>query len=106
MTPRLILASASPRRSDVLTQLGLDHVVLPAAVDESYLEGETPTEQVERLARSKATAVTDPESGSLVIGGDTVAVGLEGRDQSMSEYWTSDRLDVVGGDVQSSFEDG
>lgn len=74
MTPRLILASASPRRSDVLTQLGLDHVVLPAAVDESYLEGETPTEHVERLARSKATAVTDTESGALVIGGDTVVV--------------------------------
>ena len=74
MTPRLILASASPRRSDVLTQLGLDHVVLPAAVDESYLEGETPTEHVERLARSKATAVTDTESAALVIGGDTVVV--------------------------------
>ena len=74
MTPRLILASASPRRSDVLTQLGLDHVVLPAAVDESYREGETPTEHVERLARAKATTVTRGESGALVIGGDTVVV--------------------------------
>ena len=58
MTPRLILASLSPRRSDVLAQLGLDHLVMPADVDESHLDGETPAEHVERLARaSEATFV-------------------------------------------------
>ncbi len=74
MTPRLILASASPRRSDVLAQLGLDHLVMPADVDESYLDGETPAEHVERLAREKASVISAREPGALVIGGDTVVV--------------------------------
>ncbi len=74
MTPRLILASLSPRRSDVLAQLGLDHLVMPADVDESYLDGEAPAEHVERLAREKATVTSAREPGSLVIGGDTVVV--------------------------------
>ncbi len=74
MTPRLILASLSPRRSDVLTQLGLQHLVMPADVDESYLEGETPAEHVERLALRKATVISTREPDALVIGGDTVVV--------------------------------
>lgn len=74
MTPRLILASLSPRRSDVLTQLGLQHLVMPADVDESYLEGESPAEHVERLARSKASVISAREPDALVVGGDTVVV--------------------------------
>jgi septum formation protein len=74
MTARLILASASPRRSDVLAQLGLHHLVMPADVDESYLDGETPAGHVERLARVKATVISAREPGALVIGGDTVVV--------------------------------
>ena len=77
MTPRLILASGSPRRSDVLAQLGLDHLVMPADVDESYLGGETPAEHVERLACAKATAISAREPDALVIGGDTVVVDGE-----------------------------
>lgn len=83
-TPSLVLASASPRRADVLRQLGLDVQVSPADVEESYLPGESPTEHVERLARDKATAVaerlsidhTQVDQGpvTLVIGGDTVVV--------------------------------
>jgi septum formation protein len=74
MTPRLILASLSPRRSDVLSQLGLDHRVMPADVDEAYLDGEDPAQHVERLARAKAMAISAREPGALVIGGDTVVV--------------------------------
>ena len=70
--PRLVLASASPRRADVLRQLGFDPSIRPADVDETYLHGESPVEHVERLARSKAAAVAEP--GALVIGGDTVVV--------------------------------
>lgn len=79
--PRLILASASPRRLDVLRQLGLDPEVHPAHLDESYLPGESPADHVERLARGKAEAVAASEHhvvGShpevLVVGGDTVVV--------------------------------
>jgi septum formation protein len=69
-----VLASASPRRADILRQLGLDPDVLPADVDETYLEGETPAQHVERLARAKAEAVARAEPEALVVGADTVVV--------------------------------
>jgi len=76
--PRIILASASPRRADVMRQIGLEPEVRPSDVDESYLPGETPAEHVERLARAKAEAHAVLEPGALVVGGDTVVVD-EGR---------------------------
>lgn len=72
MTPKLVLASASPRRADILRQLGLNPEIVPAHVDETYLAGETPSDHVERLARAKAEAVRD--SGDLVVGGDTIVL--------------------------------
>ncbi len=72
--PDLVLASASPRRSDVLSSLGLDFVVRPARLDERVLPGETPEEHAERLAREKAEAVAAHNPGALVVGGDTVVV--------------------------------
>jgi septum formation protein len=73
--PRLLLASASPRRADVLRQIGLPPDGIRAMdVDESYLPGETPAAHVERLARAKAEALAALEPGALVIGGDTVVV--------------------------------
>lgn len=74
MSPRLVLASSSPRRAAVLRQLGLDPEIMPAEVDETYRPDERPAEHVERLARSKAQAVSLLEPGSLVVGGDTVVV--------------------------------
>jgi len=73
-SPRLILASASPRRSDVLRQLGLAPEIRPTDVDEAYLEGESPREHVERLARAKARVAAADAPGALVVGGDTVVV--------------------------------
>jgi len=74
VTPRIVLASGSPRRADVLRQLGLATTVMPSDVDERYLPDETPEEHVERLARSKAQAVSMNEPDALVVGGDTVVV--------------------------------
>jgi len=71
---RLILASNSPRRLDVLRQLGLDPSVRSPAIDESCIEGESPEAYVERLACSKAEAVAETEPDALVIGGDTIVV--------------------------------
>lgn len=76
-SPRIVLASASPRRLDVLRQLGVEPEVIPADVDESYLEGESPAEHVERLARKKAEAVAARDGQTLVIGGDTVVLDGE-----------------------------
>jgi septum formation protein len=74
---RLILASASPRRLDLLARIGVvPDAVLPADVDESVPRGELPREHALRLAREKAGAVAAREPGALVLGADTVvAVG-------------------------------
>lgn len=71
---RLVLASQSPRRADVLKQLGLDPEIEPANVDESVGVGEAPAAYVERLAREKAEAVAVNQPDALVVGGDTVVV--------------------------------
>lgn len=75
--PRLILASGSPRRRDILRQLDLDPEIRAADVDEAYLPGESPEEHVERLARLKVETVLanlDGAASLLVVGGDTVVV--------------------------------
>lgn len=74
MEPRLVLASASPRRLDILRQLGLDPEVRPADVDEAMLPAEDPGAHVRRLAREKAERVVRDLPGALVVAGDTVVV--------------------------------
>jgi septum formation protein len=53
--PRVILASASPRRRELLTLIGIEHEVRPANVDESMHDSEAPAVYAERLARAKAS---------------------------------------------------
>ena len=74
---RLILASASPRRLDLLARIGVvPDAVLPADVDESVPRGELPRTHALRLARAKAEAVAAQEPDALVLAADTVvAVG-------------------------------
>ena len=71
---RFILASQSPRRADILRQLGRVPEILPADVDESLLQRERPAEHVERLARAKAGLIAERERDALVVGGDTIVV--------------------------------
>ena len=74
--PRLVLASASPRRRALLEQMGLQFDVVVTDVDESVHPGEAPAAYVERLARSKARAGFS--AGCVVLGADTtVAVDDE-----------------------------
>ncbi len=73
-TPRVILASQSPRRRELLSLIGITHEVQPAHLDETPLPGELPTVHSERLAREKAALVSAREPGALVIGSDTVVV--------------------------------
>ena len=73
----LFLASASPRRREILGQLGIAHQVLPQDVDESHIPGETPAEYVCRLARAKAQAALNTlgdHSQSACLGSDTTVV--------------------------------
>lgn len=76
--PKLILASASPRRSEILETLGLSFEVIPSDAAEEAIDGEAPSEFVVRLAQTKAKAVADTLSEGLVIGADTVVV-VDGR---------------------------
>ena len=74
MRPRVVLASQSPRRRELLTLIGIAHEVRPADIDESYLPGETPREHAERLARGKATALEGLGDDVVTIGSDTIVV--------------------------------
>ena len=75
MTPvRIILASQSPRRRELLALIGIPHEVRPADLDETVLPGEVPVAHVERLARAKAEAIALREHGAVVIGSDTIVV--------------------------------
>ena len=71
---RLILASGSPRRHDLLQMIGIAHEVIPADIDETQLDGERPFEHVERLAREKGATIADRFPDSLVISADTIVV--------------------------------
>jgi septum formation protein len=73
----VVLASASPRRRDLLTNLGVRFTVRAPDIDESPNDGEAPVEYVRRLASAKAAAV-DAVSDELVIAADTT-VDLESR---------------------------
>jgi septum formation protein len=75
---RLILASGSPRRRQLLSLLGLPFVIKTADVDETQLDGEAPTELVLRVSQAKASAVNDVRSDELVIAADTIVV-LDGQ---------------------------
>jgi septum formation protein len=70
--PRVVLASASPRRRELLALVGIEHDVRPTNIDESYLAGEIPREHAERLAREKACALE--LSDAVTIGSDTIVV--------------------------------
>ena len=72
--PRVILASASPRRRELLSLVRIAHEVRPANVDESLLAGETPHGHAERLAREKARTVAAREPAAVVIAADTIVV--------------------------------
>ena len=74
---RLVLASASPRRSALLDEMGLEFEIHPADIDETPFPDEVPRELVRRLARSKAQAVTDSRrigERRFILGSDTLVV--------------------------------
>ena len=77
--PDLVLASASPRRRELLRQIGVTFRVAPADVDETVLPGETPADYVVRLARAKALEVMRREGGALPVLGSDTAVILDGE---------------------------
>lgn len=76
----IVLASASPRRSELLSQVGIEFEIIPSNIPEEPLDGETPSEHVMRLASQKASDVASRVAAGRVgtakwvIGSDTVVI--------------------------------
>ena len=72
--PKLILASGSPRRAEILTSVGWEFTKDSADIDETELPGEIPEDYVQRLAREKAETVAQRYSDAIILGADTTVV--------------------------------
>ena len=94
---RLILASASPRRLDLLARIGVvPDAVIPAEIDETPLRGELPTAYARRMAAAKAAAVAEP--GALTLAADTVvAAGRRILPKAQSEAAARTALSLLSG---------
>jgi septum formation protein len=80
-TMRIILASSSPRRQELLAQLGLDFEVIKPDIDESRLAAEDLVQYAERLSREKAAAVQASLDGrpAIIIAADTIVIDHDGE---------------------------
>ncbi len=97
--PELVLASASPRRIELLAQVGVtpDHID-PADIDETPLKGETPPRLAERLASTKARVVAERWPDAVVIAADTVvAVGRRFLEKAADEAEATRFLKLLSG---------
>jgi len=74
----IVLATASPARRELVAGIGIEFTAQVVSIDESPMEGEGVSEYVERLARSKADAVTGASSDSVIVTVDT-AIGIDER---------------------------
>jgi septum formation protein len=72
--PKLILASSSPRRINLLRQVGFSFVVKPSRVEERLREDETPAQNARRIALEKALGVHDSLTSGIIVGADTIVV--------------------------------
>lgn len=99
---KLVLASSSLRRADLLSQIGLEFIMRPPGVDETRMPDEPAPGYVERLAREKALAAAEP--GCVVIGADT-AVVHQGRVLGKPAHPQEARsmLNRLGGDTHEVF---
>lgn len=78
LSSNFILASASPRRRELLRSVGLRFSVIPAHVNEDYVDGESPREHVRRLAYDKACTIARKKPEAWVLGADTIVV-IDGK---------------------------
>jgi len=74
LSESFILASVSPRRQELLRSVGLKFKIIPAHVNEEYLQGESPREHVRRLSLNKAMAIAQNNPDAWVLGADTIVV--------------------------------
>jgi septum formation protein len=101
---KFILASASPRRIELLTLMGLQFDIIPSDVDESFLNGETPKEHVLRLAGEKARRVSDLYPDAWVMGADTIVTingNVLGKPRTVDE--AKEMLGMLSGQTHTVF---
>ena len=76
--PRLILASSSPRRAELLKAVGVEIEIIPSQIQERPHVGEAPSDYIMRLARAKVVSIARNRNQGLVLGADTIVV-LDGQ---------------------------
>lgn len=104
LSRKLILASASPRRAEMLRLMGLDFAVSPSRIDETFQRGESPREHVLRLADAKALDVARSHQDAWVLGADTIVViagEVLGKPRSRAE--ANEMLDKLSGQEHEVF---
>lgn len=74
MSVKVVLASGSPRRRQLLELIGIEHEVSPSNIDETMRPRESPRRHAERLAREKASAVASREPERITVAADTIVV--------------------------------
>src|SRR4030042_1786297 len=74
LSGHFILASASPRRKELLRSVSLKFKTIPAHVNEDYLDGENPNQHVRRLSAQKALLISENNPDAWVLGADTIVV--------------------------------
>ncbi len=95
---KLVLASSSPRRTELLNRAGWPHEVMVAGIDESVKSQEEPAAYVKRLARSKAEAVAQRLEQGIVLGADTtVVIADQILGQPVDEADAKRMLDLLNG---------
>jgi septum formation protein len=74
MKKKIILASASPRRRELLEHIGITFEVIPSGIEEEARDGEEPREHVLRLSQLKAKKIARRYDGAVIVGADTIVV--------------------------------
>ena len=104
MMERILLASSSPRRREILTMAGIGFDVLCADTDESFLPGTAPQDVVMLLARRKAEACFAQHPGAVVLGADTVvALGGAILGKPKTPAHAADMLRLLSGKTHEVF---
>jgi septum formation protein len=99
-----ILASASPRRAEILQKIGLKFTIRPSAVDENISDDLPPAEYAVELAKRKARAIAETVASGIVIGADTIVVlGKEILGKPASEAEARDMLQKLSGKTHRVF---
>jgi septum formation protein len=104
MSVRLVLASSSPRRRELLKSIGFEFDVMPSHIPEKRAEGETPEEYVARLSREKARAIAEKHPDRWVVAADTtVVLGDQVLEKPADDADAKRMLSAIAGDTHVVF---